>query len=108
MATNPMMQSPMGQEQEGPAEDAMPGEEADGGVVELVIRLSPGGGISVYKEVGEDESAEQSAQDVNRGQALSWALKEMQAFEAGSSGGDAQSQFQAGFGAEAKPQRMIG
>jgi hypothetical protein len=106
MATNPMMQSPMGQEQEGPAEEAMPGEEADGGT-ELVIKVGADGSISVYKEAGEDESAEQTAQQVSDiGQALAWCLKEFKALNAG--GGDAQSQFQAGFGAETKPQRMIG
>lgn len=106
MATNPMMQSPMGQEQEGPAEEAMPGEEADGGT-ELVIKVGADGSISVYKEAGEDESAEQTAQQVSDiGQALAWCLKEFKALNAG--GGDAQSQFQAGFGEQPKPQRMVG
>ena len=105
MATNPMMRPMMGQEAESPAEDAMPGEEADGGT-ELVIKIDASGQISVYKEAGEDESAEQTAQQVSDiGQALAWCLKEFKALD---QGGDAQSQFQAGFGAEAKPQRMIG
>ena len=81
MATNPMMQSPMGQEQEGPAEEAMPGEEADGST-ELVIKITPDGQISVYKEAGEDESAEQAAQQVSEiGQALAWCLKEFKAID---------------------------
>ena len=106
MATTPMMQSPMGQEQQGPAAQAMPGEEADGST-ELVIKITPDGQISVYKEAGEDESAEQTAQQVSDiGQALAWCLKEFKALNAG--GGDAQSQFQAGFGEQPKPQRMIG
>ncbi len=96
MATNPMMppqNMPM-QDAETPAEAAAPGEEADTGV-ELCIKIADDGSISVYKETGEDETAEQSAQPVaDIGQALAWCLREYKGLDRQG----AESQFDAGFG----------
>ncbi len=88
MATMPMQAQPM------PAGDEM-AEPAGAGGIELCIKIAGDGSISVYKETGEDESAEQGAQQVGGiGEALQWALKEFKAM----SQGDEQSQLQAGFG----------
>lgn len=89
MATSPMMQAPMGQDEDSE------GGAADGGT-ELCIKIAQDGSISVYKEVGEDETAEDSAEQVGDiGQALSWCLKQYKSLNGD---GDAVGQLQAGFG----------
>lgn len=80
MATSPMM--PMMQGAENPTEAAEPGEEMNDGSTELCIKVAPDGQISVYKEGGEAEGAEQAAQPVaDIGQALAWCLKEFKAID---------------------------
>lgn len=99
MATSQMMPSPMGQGAESPADDAAGG-------VELVIKISEDGQISVYKEAGEDESAEQTAEQVGDiGQALSWCLRQYKAMSGDS---DAVGQLQAGFGGPQPKPTMAG
>ena len=89
MATSPMMQPAMSQDGSEPA-------EADDGSTELCIKIAQDGSISVYKEVGEDETAEDSAEQVGDiGQALSWCLKQYKSLNGD---GDAVGQLQAGFG----------
>ena len=106
MATFPPQQrAAMGQDVESAAEDGMQGEEADTGT-ELCIKIADDGQITVYKEMGENETAEQSAQPVSDiGQALAWCLKEYKALN--TQGKDATSQLQAGFGGDQpqQPQR---
>ena len=95
------MPQAMMQDAETPADAAAPGEEQDSGV-ELCIKVAGDGSISVYKETGEDEAAEQSAEQVSDiGQALAWALKQYKALDSQGS----QSQFDAGFGPKQPPQR---
>ncbi len=106
MATSPL--------QAGFADSEMPDEgmTADDnpqGSVELCIQIAPDGGMTVYKEMpGQDgaqqESERQQVSDI--GQALAAVLKLYRALEG--QGKDATAQLQAGFGAEQKPQRMIG
>lgn len=107
MATYPPQQrAPMGDDAESAAEDGMQGEEADTGT-ELCIKIGADGQISVYKEAGEDETAEQSAQPVSDiGQALAWCLKEYKAMA--TQGKDATSQLQAGFGDAQQPAQRPG
>ena len=98
MATSPMMPPAMGQDGAEP-------DEADDGGTELCIKVGQDGTISVYKESREGESAEQGAQQVGDiGQALSWCLREYKAL----SGGDAESQLQAGFGSPQPKPAMAG
>ena len=76
------------------AMDAAAAPEADDGSTELCIKIDQDGTISVYKETGEDETAEQSAQQVQDiGQALAWCLREYKAM--GQAG--AESQLKAGY-----------
>lgn len=99
MATSPMMQPAMGQ-------DGAELAEADDGSTELCIKISQDGTISVYKETGEDEAAEDSAEQVGDiGQALSWCLRE---YKAMSGGKDAVSDLQAGFGGPQTKPMMAG
>lgn len=99
MATSNMMQRPMGRDAESPIEDAAGG-------VEFVIKIGEDGHISVYKEAGEDEAAEQTAEQVaDIGQALSWCLRE---YKAMSGGKDAVSDLQAGFGGPQPKPMMAG
>lgn len=99
MATLPMMQAPMGQENAGEGAE-------DDGSTELCIKIAQDGTISVYKEVGEDESAEQTAEQVGDiGQALSWCLKQYKAMSGDS---DAMGQLQAGFGGPQPKPTMAG
>lgn len=101
MATPPMMQqAPMGQ-------DGAQAADADDGSTELCIKIAQDGTISVYKEAGEDETAEDSAEQVGDiGQALSWCLKQYKALSNG--GGDAVSQLQSGFGGPQPKPTMAG
>ena len=61
MATNPMMQQPPMADPETQADAAAPGEDQDDGSTELCIKIAQDGTISVYKESGEDEAAQQCA-----------------------------------------------
>ena len=102
MATNPMMQQPPMADPEDQNEAPEPGAEQDDGSTELCIKIAQDGTISVYKESGEDETAEQSAQQVSDiGQALAWALKEYKSMDSRG----ATSQFDAGFGAKPPAQQ---
>ncbi len=91
----PMQQMAPTPEAETPMEEAAPGKEMDTGATELCIKIDQDGTISVYKETGADETAEESAQPVaDIGAALAWVLKTYKGL--GNQG--AASQFQAGFG----------
>ena len=106
MATSPM--------QQGFADSELPDDAANPdsnpqGSVELCIQVAPDGTLSVYKEMpnaaGEQQESERQ-QVADIGQALAAVLKLYRALEG--QGKDATAQLQAGFGAEQKPQRMIG
>ena len=108
MATSPMQpgfaDSEMGEEpdSEGGNPDSNPA-----GSVELCIQIAPDGGMTVYKEMPDQDGAQQESerQEVGDiGQALAAVLKLYKAMTAGK---DAESQFQAGFGEDPKPTRMI-
>lgn len=105
MATSPM--------QQGFADSEMPDDAGNPdsnpqGSVELCIQVAQDGTMSVYKEMpnaaGEQQESERQ-QVADIGQALAAVLKLYKAMQ---QGGNAESQFKAGFGDEPKPQRMIG
>jgi hypothetical protein len=90
MATRPMIPPA---DPETAADAAAPGEDQDGGT-EIVLKVAEDGSLSVYQEVGEDESAEQSATPAAN---IGEALKEILRLYKGLSAGDGQDQLQAGF-----------
>jgi hypothetical protein len=98
MAT--MMKPMMTQDPDAAAEGAeqMGSAAGEGEVKEFVIRMVADGSLSVYREVNEDESAEQNAQPVRDiGQACQEALKWYQESSSQGASETADQQFDAGF-----------
>lgn len=107
MAAQQDMQSGFADSEYG--EDAMTPDNNPQGSVELCIQIAPDGGMTVYKEMPGQDGAQQESerqQVADIGQALAAVLKLYKAMDQGAN--DARQQFQAGFGDEPKPQRMIG